>query len=68
MPRKNRVVKHQPLSIDKYDCDKKRYQNDRQAQDAAGLQMLENMNINLSIYKCDLCGYWHLTKCTDKKN
>jgi hypothetical protein len=67
MPRINRIVKHQPLIISKFACNKKRYQNARQAQDAAEFQMLENMNVNLSIYKCDLCSYWHLTRNIDKK-
>ncbi len=62
MPRKNKIAKHQRLSINKFDCNKKRYQNARQAQDAAELQMLEDMNLNLSVYKCNLCQYWHLTR------
>lgn len=66
MSRKNKIIKHQPFSADKFVCTKRRYRNEKQAQKAAELQMLENMNINLSIYKCDLCGYWHLTRNAKK--
>jgi len=62
MPRKNRTDKHRLLSIEKFDCNKQRYQNSKLAQKAAEYQMLENMTIELSVYKCDLCGYWHLTR------
>jgi putative ubiquitin-RnfH superfamily antitoxin RatB of RatAB toxin-antitoxin module len=62
LPRKNRIVKHKPFLTDNFDCNKKRYQNKIEAQKAAEFQMLENMTISLSIYKCDLCSHWHLTR------
>ncbi|MCX6728650.1 MAG: hypothetical protein NTV39_02695 [Candidatus Saccharibacteria bacterium] len=62
MPRKNRINKHQPLQLEKLVCNKKRYDSDREAQKAAETQMLENMNLELSVYRCDTCRYWHLTR------
>lgn len=53
--------------IDGLFCNKKNYKNETEAQRMAELQMLENMSLELSVYKCNLCKYWHLTKSADKK-
>ncbi len=62
MPRKNKTIKHHSLPTEKFLCDKKRYKNEKDALDAAKNQTLEKMSLELSVYKCDLCGYWHLTR------
>jgi hypothetical protein len=62
MPRHNQYTKHQPFVLHK-SCDSKRsYKNEIEAQKIAELQMLENINLELSVYKCDSCKFWHLTK------
>lgn len=62
MPRKNKTIKHQPYPIDRLFCVKRRYRNEKEAQQAAEFQMLKDMNLELSVYQCNLCKYWHLTR------
>lgn len=40
---------------------KNQYKTQKDAVDAADFHMLENMNIELDVYECDVCGYWHMT-------
>lgn len=40
---------------------KNRYSTQKEAQGAAEFHMLENMNIELEVYECATCGYWHMT-------
>lgn len=63
MPRKNRQIKHIRLERSVNSCDKKRgYKTEKQATSAAELQMLMNQGLELSVYKCDVCSMWHLTR------
>lgn len=62
MPRKNKTVKHQLYSIDRLFCVKRRYRNEKEAQQVAEFQMLKDMNLELLVYQCNLCKYWHLTR------
>lgn len=62
MPRKNRQIKHGRLVIINNCVLKRKFRNEREAQKAADYQMLINMNLELSVYKCDFCGMWHLTR------
>ena len=44
-------------------CDKKRkYRTEKQALESADYQMLINQGLELSVYKCERCRMWHLTK------
>lgn len=46
-------------------CDKKRrFTSEREANKAAEYQMLVKPELELFVYKCDLCGGWHLTRQT----
>jgi len=67
MPRNNKSIRHQPFSINGLFCTKRKYRNEKEAQEAAEFQMLHDMNLELSVYKCDLCRYWHLTRNTSDK-
>lgn len=67
MARKNKTTKHQSFTINNLFCNKRRFRNEKEAQDAAEIQMLQDMNLELSVYKCDLCRYWHLTRNVDKR-
>ena len=40
---------------------KNQYKTEAEAQDAAEFHMLEDMTVELAIYKCTICGYWHMT-------
>ena len=40
---------------------KNRYKTEAEARDAADFHMLENMNVELAVYQCSICGYWHMT-------
>ena len=63
MPRKNRQIKHIRLERRVKNCDKKRgYKTEKLATSAAELQMLMNQGLELSVYKCEMCGMWHLTR------
>jgi len=62
MPRKNKSTKHQRFATSLFQCTKRKYKNENEAQDAAEHQMLENMSLELSVYECDICKNWHLTR------
>jgi len=62
MPRKNNNSIHRPYSTSGLFCVKKRFKTEKEAQDAAEFQMLEHMSLELSVYKCESCKYWHLTR------
>jgi hypothetical protein len=64
MPRKNKTIQHRPYLMNQLFCSKRNYKNEKEAQNAAELQMLKDMNLELSVYKCNLCKYWHLTRNT----
>lgn len=50
-------------------CDSKRiYKTEKEAKQTAEYQMLINQNLDLFVYKCDICSCWHLTKKTNIKN
>ena len=43
---------------------KNQYKTEADACDAAEFHMLENMNIDLTVYQCTVCSYWHMTSRT----
>ncbi len=47
---------------------KKPYAAEHDAQRAAELAMLRDMSLELSVYRCDLCRKWHLTRRQDSDN
>lgn len=62
MPRRNNRIKQiKPLQISNCDS-KRRYPTERQAREVADYQMLINLNLSLSVYRCEVCGGWHLTR------
>jgi hypothetical protein len=66
MPRKNNTPKHHSFrSVNNCDT-KRRYKTEKEALAAADYQMLVNQNLELSVYKCELCGGWHLTRGESK--
>jgi hypothetical protein len=66
MPRRNHTIKHQHF-IDKNTCAlKRRFANEKAALQAAEFHELQN-NQRFSIYKCERCGNWHLTRQKDTK-
>lgn len=62
MPRKNHTPPHQPLRMVIPCGSKRRFPNERQANEAADYQMLVKPELELSTYKCEFCGGWHLTR------
>ena len=62
MPRKNRTQPHQPFRQTSNCQSKRRFASERQAKEAAEHQMLLKPDLELSAYKCELCGGWHLTR------
>ena len=67
MPRKNKATKHTPYTADHLFCVKKCFKNEKEAQSAAEFHMLEDMRLELSVYKCNMCKYWHLTRNIDNQ-
>ncbi len=62
MPRANKTIKHKPYTL-LFSCKNKRpYKNEKDAQNIAEIQMLENINLELAVYKCSECNFWHLTR------
>jgi rubrerythrin len=66
MPRRNNIEKHQPFIFNGSCQNKRRYKTEQEARKMADLQILEKMNLELSVYKCDICGFWHLTRKSPK--
>lgn len=61
MPRRNRTQKHVTYN-DKNTCQsKRRFTTELLAAKAASLQELQNQGV-FSVYKCERCGGWHLTR------
>lgn len=62
MPRRNNTQSHQPFRFIS-SCDtKRRFRTEREAIAAAEYQMLIKPTLELSVYKCEQCGGWHLTR------
>jgi hypothetical protein len=66
MPRRNHQKPHTPFTPAKACSDKRPYRSEREALNAAELQMLAHPALELSVYKCDQCSNWHLTRRTPK--
>ncbi|MEI6237610.1 MAG: hypothetical protein WCP03_03360 [Candidatus Saccharibacteria bacterium] len=63
MPRQNKTPKYQKTIFNISTCvSKKRYRSESEALKTAEIQMLQNSGLELSAYKCDTCGFWHLTR------
>jgi len=62
MPRRNNQIKHIRLIRSDNCQSKKQYPNEKMATDAADLKMLMDMSLELSVYQCNKCGKWHLTR------
>lgn len=64
MPRRNNSVRHTRLNLTPIDnCSpKKKFNTQKEATNAAEYQMLINLDLELSTYKCDQCHKWHLTR------
>lgn len=62
MPRRNNTPKPIKKPIQTRSCHSKRaFRNEREASDAAEKQMLLSPQVELDVYRCDQCRYWHLT-------
>jgi hypothetical protein len=62
MPRKNNAPKHAPFHFASNCQAKRRFTSEREAQATADHQMLIKPDLELTVYKCELCGGWHLTR------
>lgn len=56
-----KITKRTPIARPITYCTKRNFKNQHDAQKAAEFHMLENMQLELSVYQCDMCQYWHLT-------
>jgi len=62
MPKKRRKAE---INTYKYrsGCETKtRYDSEAKALEAADFRMLENISVTLTVYQCDVCQGWHLTR------
>jgi hypothetical protein len=62
MPRRTKSTPHQPFRFGSSCEQKRRFGTERQAKEAAEYQMLIKPDLELAVYKCELCGGWHLTR------
>lgn len=62
MPRQNKTPKYQKATFYISCTSKKRYKSENETIKTAEIQMLQNAGLELSTYKCDICGFWHLTR------
>jgi hypothetical protein len=61
MPRRNKTVPHQAYTFVSHCQKKRRFSSEKEAKEAADIQMTLVSNVELGVYKCELCGGWHLT-------
>lgn len=62
MPRKNNGIQYVRQVYQK-SCDSKRkYNSEREAVETGKYQMLIHPDLELDVYKCQLCNHWHLTR------
>jgi hypothetical protein len=66
MPRRNKLVKSSVKPLISTCTSKRKYSSEKQARDTAEYQMLINSDLELSVYKCDICQKWHLTRQKNK--
>jgi len=64
MPRKNRQTIHEKQNYVTGCSGKRKFKSEREALKAADYQMLIKPRLELSVYRCDFCGQWHLTRQT----
>lgn len=63
MPRRTKRINKPMPMISFFNCNSKRkYRSENEATRVAEIQMLADMNLELSVYKCDSCRFWHLTR------
>lgn len=62
MPRRNKISKRVRYQQNNSCQTKRQYLTEQQAKKSAEYQMLINYELNLSVYKCEYCCKWHLTK------
>lgn len=68
MPRRNKTIKHVRL-VNRNNCTlKRKYPTEQQAKQAAEYQTLLKPDLELSVYKCEMCCKWHLTTNNDSSN
>jgi len=61
MPRRNKSIKHVQSPI--VSCSPKRqFDKEKIAKEAAEYQMLIKPSLELSVYQCNICNKWHLTR------
>jgi len=66
MPRRNNTLQHHPFIFSSKCKDKRRFATESEAVKAAEYQMLLKPELTLAVYKCELCGGWHLTNQNKK--
>lgn len=62
MPRRNNTQPHQRFEFVSACANKRRFASEKLAREAAEHQMLVKPELELAVYKCELCGGWHLTR------
>jgi len=62
VPRRHQNPRHIPFQSAQDCSPKKRYGSEFLAKRAAEESMSLDYNLELYVYKCDLCGGWHLTR------
>lgn len=62
MPRKNNTTPRPSFHFASSCQQKRRYATEKIAEAAADTQMLLNYDLQLSVYKCESCSGWHLTR------
>ncbi|AHB42408.1 hypothetical protein RAAC3_TM7C00001G0562 [Candidatus Saccharibacteria bacterium RAAC3_TM7_1] len=71
MPRRHtppKVSRYRPSSGVATCESKRRFPTEKQAEQAAEVQMLTDMQLELKVYHCLHCHKWHLTNRTQAKN
>jgi hypothetical protein len=66
MPRRNNTPRHNPFQPPASCAHKRRFKTEKLAAEAADTRMLIVPALELSVYQCDMCGGWHLTRQSRK--
>lgn len=68
MPRPRRQKERRVFLADFGCMNKRRFKTEALAIDAAEFRMLENMSVELEVYQCYNCQFWHLTRQKRDRN
>lgn len=64
MTKRRKTIKHSLMGPPSVCATKRKFATEEAALEGAELRMLDNMTLDITIYRCDECRQWHLKRRT----